>query len=91
MDTNMLIGGAFEAGTEAEEAILNPRTGQTILMMPEANSAQIDRAVAAARAAFPAWSRTTPAHRSGLLLKIADRIEAEGDEFAALEDRKSVV
>ena len=85
MDTNMLIGGAFEAGTEAEEAILNPRTGQTILMMPEANSAQIDRAVAAARAAFPAWSRTTPAHRSGLLLKIADRIEAEGDEFAALE------
>ena len=85
MDTQMLIGGAFEAGTEAEEAILNPRTGQTILMMPEANLAQIDRAVAAARAAFPAWSRTTPAYRSGLLLKIADRIEAEGDEFARLE------
>ncbi len=85
MDTKMLIGGAFETGTEAEENILNPRTGQTILMMPEANIAQIDRAVAAARAAFPAWSRTTPAHRSNLLLKIAERIEAEGDEFARLE------
>ena len=54
MDTKMLIGGVFETGTEAEENILNPRTGQTILMMPEANIAQIDRAVAAARAAFPA-------------------------------------
>ena len=85
MQTKMLIGAAFEAGTETEEMILNPRTGATILMMPEASAAQIDRAVAAARAAFPGWSRTTPAHRSGLLLKIADRIEAEGDAFAALE------
>ena len=85
MDTQMLIGGAFEAGTETEENILNPRTGATILMMAEASSSQIDRAVAAARRAFPAWSRTTPAHRSGLLLKIADRIEAEADEFARLE------
>ena len=85
MNTQMLIGGEFEAGTEVEENILNPRTGTSILMMPEASTAQIDRAVAAARAAFPAWSRTTPAHRSNLLLKIADRIEAEGDAFAALE------
>ena len=85
MDRQMLIGGVFEAGTEVEENILNPRTGTSILMMPEASIAQIDRAVAAARRAFPAWSRTTPAHRSGLLLKIADRIEAEGDAFAALE------
>ena len=85
MDTQMLIGGGFETGTEVEENILNPRTGTSILMMPEASTAQIDRAVAAARRAFPAWSRTTPAHRSGLLLKIADRIEAEADSFAALE------
>jgi len=85
MDTAMLIGGTFEAGTEAEEPILNPRTGATILKMAEANSAQIDRAVAAARKAFVGWSRTTPAQRSGYLLKIADRIEAEAGSFAALE------
>ena len=85
MDTHMLIGGAFEAGTEAEEMILNPRTGATILKMPEANSDQIDRAVAAARRAFVTWSRTTPAQRSAYLLKIADRIEAEAEGFAALE------
>jgi aminobutyraldehyde dehydrogenase len=85
MQTKMLIGQSFEAGTETEEMVLNPRTGELILKLPEASPGQIDRAVAAARAAFPAWSRTTPQHRSNLLLKIADRIEAEADAFAALE------
>jgi aminobutyraldehyde dehydrogenase len=85
MQTKMLIGNSFEVGTETEEMILNPRTGALILKMPEAGNAQIDRAVAAARAAFPAWSRTTPQHRSNLLLKIADRIETDADAFAALE------
>ncbi len=85
MQTKMLIGGAFEAGTETEETILNPRTGATILKLPEANTDQIDRAVAAARKAFLGWSRTTPGQRSNLLLKVADRIEAEAGAFAELE------
>ncbi len=85
MDTGMLIGGGFEAGTEAEEQVLNPRTGALILGLPEASAVQVDRAVAAARRAFPAWSRTTPAQRSGYLLKIADAIEADARGFAELE------
>ncbi len=85
MQTEMLIGGRFEKGTETEEPILNPRTGQTILNLPEASQAQIERAVAAAQAAFATWSRTTPAQRSGYLLKIAERVEAEAEEFARLE------
>ena len=85
MHTQMLIGSKFETGTEAEEAVLNPKTGETIVGLPEASTGQIDRAVAAARAAFDGWSRTTPAERSGYLLKIAERIEAEADAFAALE------
>jgi aminobutyraldehyde dehydrogenase len=85
MDTEMLIGAAFEKGAEAEEAVLNPRTGATILSLAEASEAQIERAVAAAEKAFASWSRTTPAQRSAYLLKIADRIEAEAQEFAALE------
>lgn len=85
MDTQMLIGAKFEAGTETEEKVLNPRTGQTILAMPEANPDQIDRAVAAARAAFPAWSKTTPAERSAKLLAIADAIESNLENLAALE------
>ena len=85
MQTQMLIGSAFEAGTDAPEHILNPKTGETIVDLPEAGADQIDRAVAAAEKAFATWSRTTPAERSGYLLQIADRIEAEADGFAALE------
>jgi aminobutyraldehyde dehydrogenase len=85
METKMLIGGSMEAGVETEETILNPRTGSSILELPEASPAQIDRAVAAAGSAFTSWSRTTPAERSGYLLKIGAAIESQADEFAALE------
>ena len=85
MQTEMLIGSKFEKGTEAEEQILNPKTGETILDLPEASQSQIEAAVAAAEKALATWSRTTPAQRSGYLLKIADRIEAEAEAFSALE------
>ncbi|MDQ0321023.1 aminobutyraldehyde dehydrogenase [Pararhizobium capsulatum DSM 1112] len=85
MDTELLIGSRFEAGTEAEEQILNPRTGGKIIDLPEASYAQIEAAVAAAEKAFDSWATTTPAERSGYLLKIADAIESEADAFAALE------
>lgn len=85
MDTQLLIGSRFEAGTEAEELILNPRTGARILDLAEASHAQIDAAVDAAERAFMTWSQTTPAERSGYLLRIADAIEKNADDFAALE------
>lgn len=85
MDTKMLIGSSLETGVEAEENIINPKTGETIMMLPEASMEQIDRAVNAAEHAFQSWSRTTPAERSNYLLKIADRIEAEAEEFVKLE------
>jgi len=85
LPTKMLIGGAFAAGTETEETVLAPRTGATILKLPEASPDQIDAAVAAADRAFASWSRTTPGERSGYLLKLADAIEAEAETFATLE------
>ncbi|WFU46496.1 gamma-aminobutyraldehyde dehydrogenase [Sinorhizobium terangae] len=85
MDTQLLIGSRFEAGTEVEEHILNPRTGAKIIDVAEASHAQLDVAVDAAERAFVAWSQTTPAERSNYLLKIADTIEKNADGFAALE------
>jgi aminobutyraldehyde dehydrogenase len=85
IDTNLLIGNSFEAGQDAAEQVFNPRTGEVILDVPEASTAQVDRAVAAARKAFDSWSRTTPGERAAALLRIADRVEAEADGFAALE------
>ncbi len=85
IDTDLLIGDRFEPGQDAAEPILDPRTGALILEVAEASTAQVDRAVAAARRAFTTWSRTTPAERSAVLLRIADRVEAEAEGFAALE------
>ncbi|MGV1789894.1 gamma-aminobutyraldehyde dehydrogenase [Rhizobium sp. A37_96] len=85
MDTQMLIGSRFEAGTETEERVLNPKTGETVLALPEASLGQIDAAVDAAEKAFTNWSQTTPGQRSAYLLKIADAIERDAEGFAALE------
>ena len=85
MDTQMLIGSRFEAGTETEEHVLNPKTGEKVLDLPEASLGQIDDAVAAAEKAFTSWSQTTPGQRSAYLLKIADAIERDAEGFAALE------
>ena len=85
MNTQMLIGSRFEAGTETEEQVLDPRTGGLIRAIPEASPMQIDDAVNAAERAFAGWSRTTPAQRSNYLLRIAQAIEDDADGFAALE------
>ncbi|GAC1044295.1 gamma-aminobutyraldehyde dehydrogenase [Rhizobium sp. No.120] len=85
MDTQMLIGSRFEAGTETEERVLNPKTGEAVLNLPEASLGQIDAAVDAAEKAFTSWSQTTPSQRSAYLLKIADAIERDAEGFAALE------
>ncbi|WP_210324767.1 gamma-aminobutyraldehyde dehydrogenase [Microvirga alba] len=84
-DTEMLIGTRFQSGTEEAETIFNPRTGEAVMKLPEASTEQVDAAVFAADAAFAGWSRTPPGTRSALLLKLADRIEAEAEIFATLE------
>ncbi len=85
MHTEMLIGSAFAQGTGAEETVLNPRTGKAIATVPEASIEQVNQAVAAAERAFAKWSRTTPGERAGYLLRLADRIAAEEQDFARLE------
>ncbi len=85
MDIDLLIGDRMEPGQGEAEPVLNPRTGALILDLPEASPAQIEAAVAAARAAFDGWSRTTPSERSAALLRIAARIESAAADFASLE------
>ncbi len=85
MDIALRIGSRFENGQGAPETILNPRTGAVIAHIPEASEAQVDAAVMAASGAFDSWSRTTPAERSALLLKLADLIERDAEAYADLE------
>ncbi len=85
MQTSMLINGKFVDGRDVSEEIVNPATGEVLLNLPEAAPEDIQSAVDAAERAFIKWSRTTPAERAGKLLILADRIEAEAEEFAKLE------
>lgn len=85
MFTKMLSGGGFVEGVGESEIIFAPATGEVIMELPEASAGQVNDAVAAAVKAFPAWALATPAERSGLLLKVADAIEAEADTLARIE------
>ena len=85
MRKDMLIDGALVAGEGSEEPVVDPAQGTPLGAIAEASAAQVDLAVRAADRAFAAWGRTTPGERSALLLKLADAVEAEADEFARLE------
>ena len=85
LDTQMLIGSKFVSGSDAPEAVINPKTEEAIVSLADASPAQVDAAVEAAAKAFKTWSRTTPAERSGLLLKLADAIDGEAEAFATVE------
>ena len=87
MQTQQFINGTFTAGEGAAIDILNPATGERIAEVPEASAAQVDAAVGAADRAFAVWSDTTPAARAGLLLQLADAIDANGAELARIESQ----
>lgn len=83
--TRLLINGTSVTGEGRAESVLNPSTGEVLCEVREASADQLRQAVDAAHAAFPAWAALTPKDRSAYLLKIADAVEAHGDEFAMLE------
>jgi len=86
IQNRLFIDGEFvDADAGGRIPVLNPHDGSVITEIAEARAADIDRAVAAARAAFPAWSRTPAADRGRLLLKLADAVEAHADELAQIE------
>jgi 1-pyrroline dehydrogenase len=83
----MFIGGEWTpgGGGEAQE-IVNPATGKVIAHAPKGTAEDVERAVKAARKAFDdGWSDSTPRDRSERLLKLADAIEASGDELSQIE------
>ena len=86
MQDNLFIGGEFVDGVEqATFEVLNPHDLSKLADVAEARPADVDRAVDAAAAAFPAWCRTAATERGRLLLRLADAIEANAAELARLE------
>ncbi|EZH78632.1 gamma-aminobutyraldehyde dehydrogenase [Ectopseudomonas composti] len=85
LQSAQLIDGQLVSGEGFVEPIINPATGDVLISIAEASLEQLEQAVLAANNAFPAWSRTTPAQRSGLLLAIAEAIESNAELLARLE------
>jgi betaine-aldehyde dehydrogenase len=79
------IAGESLAGVGDTMAVFNPATGAELWRAPVSTAAEVDRAVKAARGAFPGWSQATPADRAAALLALADVIEANAEEIARLE------
>lgn len=86
MQNKLFIDGRFvDAAAGGTIDVLNPHDGTLITAIAAAEAEDVDRAVAAAQRAFPAWSRMAAAERGRLLLKLADLIEANAEELAQLE------
>ena len=82
-DFRLLIDGRLVAGASNFD-VINPATEEVLAKCPRADVAQLNAAVAAAKAAFPAWSAKSFEERRKLLVKLADALEARSDEFARL-------
>ncbi len=77
------VGGAWVAAeSDSVRTIVSPVTGEPIADAPDASAADVDRAVAAARAAQPAWAARTAWERAEVCHAIADLIDARREEFA---------
>jgi acyl-CoA reductase-like NAD-dependent aldehyde dehydrogenase len=82
-DFRLLINGRLVEGAGTLD-VINPATGRVLTTAPRADRAQLDAAVAAAKAAFPTWSARPLKERGALLVKLAEALDAEQGEFARL-------
>jgi|HigsolmetaAR202D_1030399.scaffolds.fasta_scaffold01341_8 acyl-CoA reductase-like NAD-dependent aldehyde dehydrogenase len=80
---DLVINGKLVPGA-ARLDVINPATGRPFVSCARADRAQLEEAIAAAKGAFPSWSRRPIEDRRQLLLKIADAVEARSEEFARL-------
>jgi phenylacetaldehyde dehydrogenase len=84
----MYIDGKFvNAASGKTFSVYNPATGEVMAHVPEAEAADVDQAVRAARRAFDEgpWTKMSPSQRGRLMLKLADLMEQHLDELAEIE------
>lgn len=90
-DEKLLIGGAWlpaESGETFETR--NPATGEVLARIARGTAGDVDRAVDAARRAFEEgpWPRFSPADRQKLILRLADLLERDAEQFARLDTQE---
>src|SRR5689334_17229974 len=87
VDTRHWIGGERVAGTDSQDTFddVSPLDGQVIARVSRGGQADVDAAVAAAKAAFPAWAALPPVERAAILRRVAAGIEARIEDLAQVE------
>ena len=86
VQNRLFINGEFvDAADGATIAVFDPHDNSQITAIAAASEVDVDRAVAAAKAAFPAWRNSNPADRARLIMRLADALEAHFDELTELE------
>ncbi|KAF4960042.1 hypothetical protein FSARC_10573 [Fusarium sarcochroum] len=87
LNTGLFINNEFVSGSAEKIPSINPSNGKIIIPVEAASSADINRAVTAARTAFnnPEWRDLAPADRGVLLSKLADLVEKDREILATLE------
>ena len=83
--TNFVNGEHVGAADGRTTAIVDPVTGEQYAEAPLSSGADIDAAMQAAAEAFDGWRDSTPSERSLAMFRIADAVEARGEELIALE------
>jgi len=79
------INGAYVGGTSGRFSdVYNPATGEVKSQVPLASTAELNDAVAAAKAAFPEWAATPPLTRARIMFRYKTLIEDNADELAAI-------
>jgi malonate-semialdehyde dehydrogenase (acetylating)/methylmalonate-semialdehyde dehydrogenase len=77
-------GKAVRASSARSADVFNPATGEVIRKVPLANKADTEKAIAAAKAAFPGWRDTTPLRRARILTRFRELMEAHQQELVQL-------
>ena len=82
-DYKLLIDGRLEDGDMTMD-VINPASEEVLTKAPRASKAQLDKAVAAAKKAFPAWSRTPIEERKKVMLTLAETLESKAQDLGRI-------
>ena len=81
-----LIGGELTGAASGKTVpTLNPATGERLADVPDCDERDVDRAVEAARQAYPAWRKLTPVERASYCRRFAERLRARTETYATLD------
>ena len=86
---NFVGGELVDAADGRSSQVVSPVSGKPYTSAPVSGRVDVDRAMAAARAAFERWRDTTPAERQRALLRLADALETRAEEFVAVESENT--